>query len=440
MSADLPVKSAESPAPPALFADLYELTMAQAFSAEGMNGRAVFETFFRRMPDTRSFMIAAGLDRLLGFLENHAFRADELDYLRGLGRFTDGFLDQLSRLRFTGDVWAMPEGTAVFENEPIVQVVAPLIEAQLVETYAVNQVHLHTVLASKAARVVLAAGGRQVVDFGARRAHGADAALALARTSYLVGADGTSNLEAGRRYGIPVFGTMAHSFIQAFDDEPSAFEAFVRHHPHTTLLVDTYDTLGGIDNVIALARRLGDRFSVQAVRLDSGDLGELARAARARLDAAGLHQVTIFASSSLDEYAVAELVARGAPIDGFGVGTRMAVAQDAPDLDMVYKLVEYEGRPRSKRSPGKFLHPFRKQVHRRVEGGRARGDLVTRFDESAPGTPLLVEVMRGGRRTEAGRATLEDARRRCAVELAALPESLRSIAPALPYPVAIEIR
>lgn len=426
--------------PGGLFADLYELTMAQAFCAEGMNGRAVFETFFRRLPDTRSFMVAAGLDRVLGFLENLAFRDEELDYLRGLGRFSDAFLAQLSRLRFTGDVWAVPEGTVVFENEPIVQVVAPLVEAQLVETYAVNQVHLHTVLASKAARVVLAAGGRQVVDFGARRAHGADAALALARSSFVAGADGTSNVQAGRLLGIPVFGTMAHSFIQAFDDEPAAFAAFVRHHPHTTLLVDTYDTLGGIDNVIALARRLGEDFSVRSVRLDSGDLAELAKAARARLDAAGLQGVTIFASSSLDEWAVAELVARGAPIDGFGVGTRMAVAQDAPDIDVVYKLVEYEGRPRSKRSPGKFLHPFRKQVHRRVEGGRMRGDLITRFEEHAAGTPLLVEVMRGGRRTEAGRATLEDARRRCAAELAALPEALRSIAPAPPYPVTIEIR
>ncbi len=420
----------------ALFTDLYEITMAQAYRAEKMAGTAVFELFFRRMPPSRSFAVAAGLDDVLAFLEDFSFLPEDLDYLRTLGTFRDGFLDDLAEARFTGDVWAVPEGTPVFENEPIVQVVAPILEAQLAETYVLNQMHLQTVLASKAARVVLAAGGRQVVDFGARRAHGTDAALKLARTSYMAGASGTSNLLAGRRYGIPVFGTMAHSFIQAFDDEAAAFDAFVRLYPETTLLVDTYDTIEAVDKVVALARRLGDRFRVHAVRLDSGDLAALALETRARLDAAGLRRVRIFASSSLDEYELARLVARGAPIDGFGVGTKMAVSRDAPDLDMTYKLVEYEGRPRTKRSPGKVLHPGRKQVHRRIEGGSMRGDVVTPFAARAEGEPLLVQVMARGRRTEVGRASLMDARRRCAEGLALLPDPLRSIeGSASPYPV-----
>src|SRR5690606_35718847 len=285
----------------ALFTDLYEVTMAQAYLREGMSGTAVFETFFRKLPPGRSYVLAAGIGDVLDFLEDLRFERADLEYLRGLGSFSEEFLERLARLRFTGDVWAVPEGTIVFPNEPIVQIAAPIFEAQLVETFVINQIHLQSVLASKAARVVTAARGRTVVEFGARRAHGTDAALKAARTSYLAGAAGTSNLFAARQYGIPAFGTMAHSFVQAFEDEADAFEAFARLYPGTTLLVDTYDTLRGIDRVVELARRLGTGFDLGAVRLDSGDLGALAREARARLDRAGLGRTQIFASSSLDE-------------------------------------------------------------------------------------------------------------------------------------------
>lgn len=425
----------------ALFTDLYEVTMAQAYLALGMSDTAVFETFFRRLPPGRSYVLAAGLPDVLDFLEAFRFEEDDLQYLRGLGLFSDEFLERLAGVRFTGDVWAVPEGTVVFPNEPIVQVVAPILEAQLVETFVLNRIHLQCVLASKAARVVEAARGRLVVDFGARRAHGTDAALEVARTSYLAGAAGTSNLRAAKEYGIPAFGTMAHSFVQAFDDEFDAFEAFARLNPGTTLLVDTYDTLRGVDLVVELAERLGDRFDVRAVRLDSGDLGALSKAARARLDAAGLHDVRIFASSGLDEYSVAALLADGCPIDGFGVGTQLSVAQDAPTLDMAYKLVEYAGVGRTKLSSGKVLPPGRKQVYRRVDDGVFTGDIIGRPDENLPGEPLLVPVMRGGRRLSQYDAGLDAARRRARQQIDALPPALRSLDEAgSPYPVAVSAR
>lgn len=411
----------------ALFTDLYEVTMAQAYLAEEMSGTAVFETFFRKLPRSRSYVLAAGVADVLDFLEAFRFEEDDLEYLRGLGTFSAEFLEQLSGVRVTGDVWAVPEGTVVFPNEPIVQVVAPILEAQLVETFVLNQIHLQSVLASKAARVVEAARGRAVVDFGSRRAHGTDAALKVARTSYLAGAAGTSNLLAAREYGIPAFGTMAHSFVQAFEDEIEAFEAFARLYPGTTLLVDTYDTLRGIDRVVELAKRLGERFDVRAVRLDSGDLGALSKAARARLDAAGLGRVQIFASSGLDEYSVAALVADGCPIDGFGVGTRLSVAEDAPTLDMAYKLVEYGGVGRTKLSSDKTIYPGRKQVSRRIDHGVLAGDTIGQPDEQVAGEPLLVPAMKDGRRLVEYDAGLEAARRRAREQIDALPPQLRAL-------------
>ncbi|ORV68480.1 nicotinate phosphoribosyltransferase [Mycobacterium gastri] len=411
----------------ALFTDLYQVAMAQAYWTQAMSGTAVFETFFRKLPPSRSYIVAAGLADVIDFLESFRFDGQDLDYLRGLGQFSDEFLGWLAGVRFTGEVWAVPEGTVVFPNEPIVAVIAPIIEAQLVETFVLNQIHLQSVLASKAARVVGAARGRPVVDFGARRAHGADAALKVARTSYLAGAAGTSNLLAARHYGIPAFGTMAHSYVQAFDNEIDAFDTFARLYPGTTLLVDTYDTLGGVDRVIELARRLGDRFDVRAVRLDSGDLGALSTAARARLDAAGLHRVEIFASSGLDEHRIAALVAAGCPIDGFGVGTKLVVAADAPALDMAYKLVEYNGIGRTKFSSGKVIYPGRKQVFRRLENGRFRGDTLGRHDEKLPGKPLLVPMMIDGRRISQRVPTLEAARDWARRQIGALPPQLRSL-------------
>ncbi|MGZ4576651.1 MAG: nicotinate phosphoribosyltransferase, partial [Mycobacterium sp.] len=363
----------------ALFTDLYEVTMAQAYAAEHMSGTAVFETIFRKLPQGRSYVMAAGLSDVLDFLETFQFRPADIDYLRELRLFTEEFLCSLSEVRFTGDVWAVPEGTVVFPNEPIVQVIAPIIEAQLVETFVVNQIHLQSVIASKAARMVEAARGRRVVDFGARRAHGTDAALKVARAGYLAGLAGTSNLLAAREYGIPAVGTMAHSFVQAFDNEADAFNAFARLYPGTTLLVDTYDTLRGVDHVIELVRTRD--FDVAAVRLDSGDLGALSKATRAKLDAAGLDHVEIVASSGLDEYRIAALMNEGCPIDAFAVGTKLVVAQDAPALDMAYKLVEYEGTGRTKFSSGKVIYPGRKQVVRRLDRGIFAGDTIGRFDE-----------------------------------------------------------
>jgi nicotinate phosphoribosyltransferase len=418
----------------ALFTDLYELTMAQAYMAEQMSQAAVFELTFRKMPANRNYIVAAGIGDVLDFLANFRFQDQELEYLRQLGEFSEEFLKRLENLRFTGDVYALPEGTLVFPNEPLVQVAAPIMEAQLMETLVLNQVHFQSLAAAKAARVVEAAQGRSVVDFGSRRAHGTDAALKVARATYLAGGSGTSNVLAGRMYGIPVFGTMAHSYVQAHDSEAASFEAFATLYPETTLLVDTYDTLEGARKVIDLSRRLGDKFLVRAVRLDSGDLGVLSCDVRKMLDEAGLRQVAIFASSGLDEYEIQRLVHSGARIDAFGVGTKLAVIEDASHLDMAYKLVEYEGKGRLKLSHSKVLYPGRKQVFRQVENGRMVGDVIGRFDEQLPGEPLLRAVMRQG--VPITPIELEESRRRFQCELARLPEHLRALEPSTaPYPV-----
>lgn len=431
-----PVGDAERAAG-ALFTDLYELTMLQAYMAEGMNGIAVFELFFRELPPQRAFAVAAGLEDVLSYLESFRFQPAEIEWLARDGRFSAAFLASLEELRFTGDVLAVPEGTLVFPNEPVVQVVAPIAEAQVVETYVLNQIHLQTVLASKAARVVLAARGRTVVEFGARRSHGTDAALKAARCAYLVGAAGTSNVEAARRYEIPAVGTMAHSYVQAHESEASAFDEFAREFPGTTLLVDTYDTLGGIDEIARLSRGEHPR-EVGAVRLDSGDLLDLSRAVRTRLDEAGLERVEIVASGGLDEDRVEELVRADAPIDSFGVGTEMVVSGDAPTLDFAYKLVEYDGRPTAKYSPSKVLLPGRKQVFRRRDGGQISGDTIGLAAETGDGEPLLELVMRRGERC--GRVTLAEARRVASCSLGALPPRLRELDRAAaqpPYPVAV---
>ena len=418
----------------ALFTDLYELTMAQAYAAERMDQLAVFELAFRKLPASRNYIVAAGIADVLDFLSNFRFEDQELDYLRQRGEFSEAFLRHLASLRFTGDVYALPEGTLVFPNEPIVQVVAPIIEAQLMETMVLNQIHFQSLAAAKAARVVEAAKGRAIVDFGSRRAHGTDAALKVARATYLAGGLGTSNVLAGQLYGIPVFGTMAHSYVEAHDGESVSFEAFAALYPETTLLVDTYDTLEGIRKVIGLSRKLGSRFRVRAVRLDSGDLGALASEARKMLDEAGLQHVTIFASSSLDEYEIQRLVNSGAPIDAFGVGTKLAVMEDASHLDMAYKLVEYGGKGRLKLSTSKVLHPGRKQVFRQIENGCMVRDVIGRFDEQLPGEPLLQAVMRQG--TSVTHIELEESRRRFQGELTRLPDHLRALeASATPYAV-----
>ncbi len=423
----------------ALFVDQYELTMAQAYVAAGMEqDRATFSLYVRSLPRHRNYLVAAGLDAVLEWLESWRVTEDDAAYLRSLGTFSEPFLAWLRAQRFEGDVRALPEGTLFFPEEPVLEVDAPIAQAQLAESFVLNRIHAATSLASKAARIVTAAAGRSVVDFALRRSHGGEGALMAARAFHLAGVGATSNMAAAARYGIPPAGTMAHSFVEAFDDELDAFRAFAREHPSTTLLVDTYDTLEGVRRVVALARELGDAFRIQAVRLDSGSLGELATAARAILDEAGLQHVSIVASGGLDEDAIARLVAEDRPIDGFGVGTAMGVSEDAPTLDMAYKLVEYRGLGRMKLSTGKRTLPGRKQAWRFEERGRALEDVIGRADEAYGGRPLLTTVMRNGARTDRGREPLEVARRRAREELARMPDHVRALAPARPpYPVSI---
>jgi nicotinate phosphoribosyltransferase len=420
----------------ALLVDLYELTMLQACWREQMDRPAVFSLFARRLPPSRNYLLACGLDDALHFLETLRFDGPALDFLASRKELSLEFVDWLSRLRFTGDVYAVPEGTPVFADEPLLEVVAPMPEAQLAETFLMNQVHLQTVLASKAARVVEAARGRAVVDFGIRRMHGTDAAMKSARAFHIAGVAATSNVLAGAVYGVPISGTMAHSYIQAHDDETEALRRFAELYPDSVLLVDTYDTLEGVKKVVELARALGDRFRVRGVRIDSGDLGTLAFRARRLLDDAGLRDVAVFASGGLDEHSIADLVDRGVPVDGFGVGTAMGVARDAPALDMAYKLVAYDGRGRTKLSPGKPILPGRKQVFRFEADGRAVRDVIARFDEALPGRPLLRPAMIGGERVSA--PSLDQSRALARREIDRLPDAVRGLAPAdPPYPVTV---
>ena len=416
----------------ALLTDLYELTMVDAYLSEGLQDEAAFSLFVRRLPARRNYLVACGLEDALAYLETLRFSPEELAWLESLGRFSPRLLEWLEHFHFTGDVHAVPEGTPLFAEEPLLEVIAPLPEAQLVETYLINQVHLQTLAASKAARVVEAARGRPVVDFGVRRMHGVDAGLKVARAAYVAGVSATSNLLAGQRYGIPVAGTMAHSYIQAHDDELSAFRAYVRRFPETTLLVDTYDTLEGVRKVVALARELGPEFQVRAVRLDSGDLVSLAHSARRLLDAAGLEHVRIFASGGLDEDEVARLLEHHAPIDAFGVGTAMGVSADAPALDMAYKLVEYAGHGRLKLSPGKVLLPGRKQVFRQDADGMAPRDVLARHEEALPGRPLLRRVMHAGWRLEDASPSLAAIRAHARAERELLPPETRRLEPVRP--------
>lgn len=421
----------------ALVTDLYQLTMLQAYVAEGRTKPAVFDFFTRRLRD-RNVLIACGMNDALAYIEQLRFSKANLRALRNLGLFSTDFLDYLADFRFTGDIYAVREGTPVFADEPWLEVIAPLPEAQLIETFLMTQVHHQTVMASKAARVVAAADGRTVVDFGLRRMHGADAGLRAARAFYIAGVDATSNVLAGTVHGIPVAGTMAHAYIQSHDDEYEAFRAFVAEFPDTVLLVDTYDTLAGVKLVIRLAKELGDKFAVRAIRLDSGDLLELSKAARQLLDDAGLSKVGIFASNSLDETEIAELLAAGAPITGFGVGTRLGVSEDQPALDTVYKLVEYDGEGRIKLAANKRTLPGRKQVYRELDAdGMAVRDVVALADEPREGEPLLQCVMRDGVRVPPSMYTLDQSREHCSDQLARFPKHIRGLNPSRAYPIVV---
>lgn len=425
----------------ALVTDLYQLTMLQSYWREGMEEEATFSLYSRRLPEHRNFMVACGLDSVLHYLETLRFTPESLEYLASLGSFSGEFLDWLGAFRFKGEVRAMPEGTTAFPQEPILEVTAPLPQAQLVETFIMNQVHFQTLAASKGARVALAAGGRPVVDFGLRRIHGVDAGLKGARAFYVGGVHATSNVLAGSVYGIPVLGTMAHSFVQAHPDEETAFKAFAALYPGSTLLVDTYDTLEAVRKVVRLHEELGEAFKVGGIRLDSGDMVALAKEARAILDGGGLTHVRIFASGGLDEHSVAAIVQAGAPVDGFGVGTRMSVSTDAPSLDMAYKLTSYGGEGRLKLSPGKGILPGRKQVFRTEGDGVLLRDVVAREEEDLPGRPLLKTVMLHGRTLPEARMRLEAIREYAAREVASLPARIRALDSAdPPFPVEISPR
>lgn len=421
-----------------LVTDLYQLTMIEAYLDHGETGPAVFELFFRRLPPERGFLLAAGLEQALAFLETLRFTPAALDWLAATRRFGARLLDWLAAVRFTGDVHALPEGTVFFADEPIIRITAPLPVAQLVETRVINILHFETLIATKASRIVLAAPGKPLVDFGLRRAHGAEAGVLAARASYLAGFAGTATLAAERRFGIPTIGTMAHSFIEAHDDEATAFEHYARSRPEgLTLLIDTYDPQAAARKVVALAPRLAAAgIRIRAVRLDSGDLAALARSVRAILDAGGLADVAIIASGGLDEYALEALLAAGAPIDGFGVGTSLTTSSDRPALDCAYKLQEYAGLPRRKHSPRKATWPGRKQVWRQYgPDGRMTEDVIALEGDPQEGEPLLCPVMATGRRLMT--PTLAESRGRAQRDLQRLPDGLRLLQPQGAYPVRI---
>jgi nicotinate phosphoribosyltransferase len=422
----------------ALLTDLYELTMAQSYFDQRMAETATFSLFVRRLPHDRGYMVAAGLDDVLRYLEEFRFSDEDVAYLRSTGIFSDKFLHALPDLRFTGDVRALPEGSLFFPNEPVLEVTAPIIEAQAVESYIINQVNLQSMIAAKAARCVIVGRGTNIVDFSLRRTHGTDAGMKVARASYLAGFNGTSNVLAGKEYGIPIVGTMAHSYVTAFERETDSFRAYTQSFPdRSILLIDTYDTPDGARKAAQVAKELETRgHRLAGVRLDSGDLGALSREVRGILDEAGLGYVRIVASGGLDEYDIEELLDSGAPIDGFGVGTKMGVSADAPWLDIAYKLVRYGDRPVLKLSQEKVSLPDAKQVYRirDAEGFFQRDILALRDETVHGGEPLLAEVMRDGQRTGLY-PSLAAIRARLREELAHLPNAYKTLRGAPAYPV-----
>ena len=428
-----------NPCSSVLLTDLYQLTMLQAYVEQEMMETAVFELFVRRLPPHRNFLMAASLEQVLNFLERLHVSQTELAWLESTGRFHSTLLRYLENLRFTGDVQAMPEGTIFFPHEPMLRIVAPLPLAQLVETRIMNLLNFQTMIASKAARSVLVADGKPLIDFGLRRAHGAEAGLFAARASYLAGFAGTATVLAGMEYDMPIYGTMAHSFVQAHRDEATAFEHFAQAQPeNVVLLIDTYDTEAAAHKVVDLAPRLKQQgILVKGVRLDSGDLADHARKVRRILDEGGLPQAQILVSGNLDEYQLQRLIASGAPIDSFAVGTAMTTSADAPSLDCAYKLQEYAGRPCRKRSEGKATWPGRKQICRQYsQDGRFDHDVVTTLDDHQPGEPILQPVMTEGRRLMPSQK-LTESRQRAATQLSLLPDSLRSLETDRPYDVQI---
>ncbi|MEM3577351.1 MAG: nicotinate phosphoribosyltransferase [Candidatus Bathyarchaeia archaeon] len=424
-----------------MLTDLYELTMCASYFDNKRNELATFDLFIRRLPPNRSYFVFAGLEQALIYLERMRFTDEHLEYLRKHG-FKDDFLDYLKKFKFSGEVWAIPEGTIVFPNEPLIRVTAPIIEAQIVESFLLNTVNLQTTIATKASRVVCAAKGKPVIEFGLRRTHGTDAGMKAARCSYIAGCSGTSNVLAGLRYGIPIFGTMAHSFILFFDREIEAFRAFAKTFPkNSTFLIDTFDDVKGAEKAAIVAKEMEKQgFRLNSVRIDSGDLVEISKKVRAILDKKDLDYVKIFASGDLDEYKVEELLQKGAKIDAFGVGTRMSTSEDRPYVDVIYKLCERmdkSGRmvPAMKLSKGKLTLPGRKQVFRVKDAdGMFKKDVIALHDEKVEGEPLLVKVMEKGKIVY-DLPSLDAIRKKALENLSRLPEKYKKLKGAPQYPV-----
>jgi nicotinate phosphoribosyltransferase len=420
-----------------LLVDLYELAMAQAYWSEGMNENAVFSLFFRTLPENRNFVLACGQQHVAYIIESLVFTDEHIKRLESLGRFQPRFLDWLREFRFSGSVHAIAEGTPVFPQEPLLEVEGPVAEVQLLESLVMNYVHLESVLASKAVRLIFAAQGRPVVDFGMRRTHGMDAAHRGVRAYRFAGLAGTSNVLAGLDFNMPVYGTMAHSFVQACTDEMEAFRTYARLYPGTTLLVDTYDTLAAVERIIDWLREEPE-IRIGGIRLDSGDLASESAECRRMLDEAGLGHVKIMASGGLDEYKIATLVSDNAPIDGFGVGTAIGASNDEPALELAFKLTEYADLPRMKNSPGKQSFPGRKQVYRRLDSnGRLAQDVVAGRDEVFDGEPLLKPVMKRGLIIEGAIPTLDSQVDNAKRAVDTLPSQFRSLEPAHENPVVI---
>jgi len=426
-----------------LLTDLYELTMCASYFDNKRTEAATFDLFIRNLPPDRPYYVFAGLEQALLYLKNISFNTEQIDFLKEKG-FKQDFLEYLRQFKFSGEVWAVPEGTVAFCDEPLIRVTAPIIEAQLAESFLLNTVNLQTMIATKASRVVHAAQDRAIIEFGLRRTHGTDAAMKAARCSYIAGCDGTSNVLAGMRYGIPIFGTMAHSYVMFFHNEVEAFKAFVKTFPETsTLLIDTFDNIKGAENAAAVAKQLERKgFQLSGVRIDSGDLAEVSKKVRKILDEKGLSYVKIFASGDLDEYKVEDLLRRRAKIDSFGVGTRMSTSEDHPYVDIIYKLSEKMDKtgnfaPTMKLSQHKITVPARKQVYRvKDKAGNFVKDIIALHDEKVEGTPLLAKVMEHGEMVYR-LPTLAQIRKNASENLSKLPEKYKRLRGAARYPVAI---
>ena len=419
-----------------LLTDLYELTMGAAYYRQRMSAPATFSLFIRDYPPDRAFFVSAGLEEVLDFLESFSFSQEDLDYLESLQIFDDEFLNYLVEIRFTGDVRAIPEGRLFFKDEPILEVTAPIIEAQLVETYVINAINLQSCIATKALRCVHAAQGRDCVDFSLRRTQGTDAGMKVARASHIGGFSKTSNVLAGKRYGIPVSGTMAHSFVTSFDDETDSFRAFAETFPDSTvLLIDTYDTVQGAHKAALVGKEMAEQgHTLRGVRLDSGDMAALSKEVRRILDHAGVRDTAIFASGGFDEFKIADTIEASARIDAFGIGTKMGVSADAPYFDIAYKLVQYDGGPVLKLSSGKKTLVGEKQVFRVATNGRLGHDTIALKHEELPGAPLLMPVMKNGRRVQA-HESLDVIRSRLREEFGFLDERYKVLRDPPAYPV-----